>query len=77
MYPNEQEQTQQPPLEWTLPMFVQTCQVTSGLAQKGRQTKKQVEFQLQKYMNDFSNVFTGSGYFNGTFKLQVREDSFP
>ena len=39
--------------------------------QTGRQTKRQAEYQQRKY----HDMCTGIGYFDGTFKLQVREGS--
>ena len=56
-------------------ILMQTCQIISGPAATEQQIKEQVEVLTNKIHNEFSDVFSGIGYFEGTFSLQARDGS--
>ena len=57
---------------WALMRIMQTCQIISGPAQT--EADKEASRPIaQKIHSKFIDVFTGTGCFEGTFKLQVWE----
>ena len=55
-------------------MLIQTSQIISGPASTD---KRASQILMQKIHNTFSDFFSGSGCFDGTFSLQVKDGSWP
>ena len=57
-------------MAWMSLIIVQTCKISLDPVQK-QKTRKQINY--TKIHSEFRDVYTGTGHFQGTFKLQVRE----